>query len=153
MQKGLRRFFFSRKTTVRMAYNHTLNHFFSTDCVAKKLSNGAIELHYIRKPSNQLPSLAQFENQLKLMQAKVGPRTNYTRLTRNKKITELPRGTARDGVLGPGYRFEIDASTYQAQLISRYGAERLIGCPNFYAIVDVWSGAFVGYAFGIENFG
>jgi hypothetical protein len=59
-------------------------------------------------------------------------------------------GKARDSVLGPGYRFEIDATRYQVHLVSRFGRRWLVGEPTVYIIIDVWSGAFVGHTVSIN---
>jgi hypothetical protein len=62
-------------------------------------------------------------------------------------------GRARDGVCGPGWRYEIDATGIQVQIVSRYGRHLLIGTPTLYVIIDVWSGAIVGYALSLEHAG
>lgn len=66
---------------------------------------------------------------------------------------ELPkgsRGKAIDRVNGPGY-FEIDATGFQIQLVSRLTRAKLIGSPWVYLIVDIFSGAIVGYSVTLEN--
>ncbi|MGZ4079741.1 MAG: hypothetical protein ACXVDW_20475, partial [Bacteroidia bacterium] len=52
---------------------------------------------------------------------------------------------------GPGYRFEIDATKLQVKIVSRFDRSKIIGTPTLYIIVDVWSGAIVGYSLSIEN--
>lgn len=66
---------------------------------------------------------------------------------------ELPRGKrgkATDNVWGPGF-FEIDATHFQIQLVSRITKAELVSRPTVYLIVDIFSGAIAGYALTLEN--
>jgi hypothetical protein len=70
-----------------------------------------------------------------------------------KADSELPqghRGKATDDAFGPGF-FEIDATFFQVQLVSRLTKGKLVGRPTVYLIVDIFSGAIVGYAVTLEN--
>jgi hypothetical protein len=70
-----------------------------------------------------------------------------------KADSELPqgqRGRATDGAFGPGF-FEIDATHFQVQLVSRLTKGKLVGRPTVYLIVDIFSDAIVGYAVTLEN--
>lgn len=67
--------------------------------------------------------------------------------------SELPqgsRGKATDETFGPGF-FEIDATNFQIQLVSRLTKSQLVGRPVVYLIVDIFSGAIVGYTITLEN--
>ncbi|WP_184415253.1 hypothetical protein [Rhodocyclus tenuis] len=85
------------------------------------------------------------------------PQTRY-RFRQLKKAAfqrdaELPRGNrgkATDDAFGPGF-FEIDATYFQIQLVSRLTKGKLVGRPAVYLIVDIYSGAIVGYAVTLEN--
>ena len=66
---------------------------------------------------------------------------------------DLPRGErgkATDNVPGPGF-FEIDATHFQIQLVSRVTKSKLVGRPSVYLIVDIFSGVIAGYALTLEN--
>lgn len=66
---------------------------------------------------------------------------------------DLPRGArgkATDNVPGPGF-FEIDATHFQIQLVSRITKSKLVGRPSIYLIVDIFSGVIAGYAVTLEN--
>lgn len=66
---------------------------------------------------------------------------------------ELPRGKrgkAIENVPGPGF-FEIDATFFQIQLVSRVTSATLVGRPTVYLIVDIYDGVIVGYAVTLEN--
>ena len=60
------------------------------------------------------------------------------------------RGSARDYAPGPGF-FEIDATYFQIQLISRSGARNIVSRPLVYLIVDIFSGVIVGYVVSLEE--
>ena len=60
------------------------------------------------------------------------------------------RGKASDNVPGPGF-YEIDATHFQIQLVSRITKSLLVGRPTVYLIVDTYDGAIVGYAVSLEN--
>lgn len=85
------------------------------------------------------------------------PQTRY-RFRQLKKAglqrdAELPRGNrgkATDDAFGPGF-FEIDATYFQIQLVSRLTKSKLVGRPTVYLMVDIYSGAIVGYAVTLEN--
>lgn len=72
---------------------------------------------------------------------------------RDTQLEALPRGTrgaATDGIFGPGF-FEIDATYFQIQLVSRLTKSKLVGRPVVYLVVDIFSDAIVGYAVTLEN--
>jgi len=85
------------------------------------------------------------------------PQTRYRfrqlKRAASKAGSELPqgqRGRATDGAFGPGF-FEIDATHFQVQLVSRLTKGKLVGRPTVYLIVDIFSDAIVGYAVTLEN--
>ncbi|SDR32423.1 hypothetical protein [Pseudomonas moorei] len=66
---------------------------------------------------------------------------------------ELPRGKrglASESVPGPGF-FEIDATFFQIQLVSRITKGLLVGRPVVYLIVDLFDGIIAGYSVTLEN--
>ncbi len=70
-----------------------------------------------------------------------------------QSVAELPRGergSATDQVPGPGF-YEIDATHFQIQLVSRVTKSALVGRPSVYLIVDIYSGVITGYALTLEN--
>lgn len=59
-------------------------------------------------------------------------------------------GTATAGVLGPGSRYEIDATIADIYLLSA-DRQRVIGRPTLYVVVDVFSRMVTGFYIGLEN--
>lgn len=53
--------------------------------------------------------------------------------------------------IGPGYRYQIDATIADIYLISRIGRSTIVGRPVMYVVIDVWSRLIVGLYIGIEN--
>ena len=74
-------------------------------------------------------------------------RTN--RITYQKDVRPLI-GTATAGVLGPGSRYEIDATIADIYLLSA-DRHNVIGRPTLYVVVDVFSRMVTGFYVGLEN--
>ena len=51
---------------------------------------------------------------------------------------------------GPGDRFQIDATSADIYLVSRFNRHRIVGRPTIYVVVDVFSGMIVGLYVGFE---
>lgn len=120
------------------AYNSMLIHLLDIpeDDIKQLFTNPEIASKY------RFPTPAQFRNAMLALKAK-------------EKVPdgELPRGKrgkARDRAYGPGF-YEIDATFFQIQLVSRVGGRNLVSRPIVYLIVDIYSGVIVGYAVSLEN--
>jgi hypothetical protein len=59
-------------------------------------------------------------------------------------------GTSTAGVIGPGSRYEIDATIADIYLLSA-DRQRIIGRPTLYVVVDVFSRMVTGFYVGLEN--
>jgi hypothetical protein len=67
--------------------------------------------------------------------------------------SDLPRGSrgkANSHVPGPGF-YEIDATHFQIQLVSRITKNILVGRPTVYLIVDTYDSVITGYAVSLES--
>lgn len=60
-------------------------------------------------------------------------------------------GTSTGEVIGPGSRYQIDATIADVFLVSRYDRGRIIGRPVLYIIIDVFSRMVVGFYVGLEG--
>jgi hypothetical protein len=142
---GARRFYLNGKHTMQEAFVLTLKKHFRK-CAKLTMTSGAkTSLSEILKPTEQLPTLRQFRYVCECLEAVHGRRKQKPGQARVPKEEKLLVGKARDSVLGPGYRFEIDATRIQEQLVSRFCRRFLVGESNVYGVVDVWSGAITGY--------
>ncbi|MDS1309041.1 DDE-type integrase/transposase/recombinase [Marinobacter xiaoshiensis] len=76
-------------------------------------------------------------------------RLRANRISYQKDIRPLT-GTATAGVLGPGSRYEIDATIADIYLLSA-DRQSVIGRPTLYVVVDVFSRMVAGFYVGLEN--
>lgn len=129
------------KEAVDTAYYKMLGEFFTeTVCEA----NGIVRSNPYEE--TRRPSLAQFRRVAKQV-TEGGP------LSASKQAKRARPGTAKDGIPGPGYRYEIDATGGRLELVSEFDLSQSIGPANAYGLIDVWSTACVGGAMGAFNAG
>lgn len=153
LEDGARKNYMTGKYTLLEAYVLTLNkHFplgmkFVDDMVGKR------KLEEIILPPPVRPTYMQFRYVCQELERKEGKRKSKPRRSRQPDDPWQFRGNARNGIYGPGARFEIDATKLQIQLVSRYGSAKLVGTPTLFVLIDVWSEAYVGYALSHENSG
>jgi hypothetical protein len=152
LEKGARIFYLPGKYTQMEAYVETLKKYFSKGKEALKDSNGKTKLEDILVPAPEQPTYRQFRYLCELLEHAEGKRKiTPRRQPGDHKEKKAQRGRARHGVAGPGYRYEIDATKLQVQLVSRYGRRNLVSEATLYIIIDVWSGAIVGYTLSLNN--
>lgn len=98
-------------------------------------------------PESQRPTIRQFRA--------IANEIQHKGITKTRIHTVTPRqgGSAKDGVLGPGYRYEIDATGGQLELVSEFDLKQPIGPANAYGLLDVWSTVCVGGVMGVFNAG
>lgn len=127
-------------------YQKTLEAFFND---GMKEENGV--LVPIILPANQIPTYGQFRYWYLREQDEIAViRARRSQHHWNLKDRDL-HGTARDGVQGPGYRFEIDSTIGDIYLVSRFNRNWIIGRPVIYLVVDVWSRMIVGFHVGLSG--
>ncbi|MFA6051144.1 MAG: transposase [Methylobacter sp.] len=68
-----------------------------------------------------------------------------------KKDIRPLSGTANAQVLGPGSRFEIDATIADIYLVSDSDRKNIVGRPIVYVVIDVFSRMIAGLYIGFEN--
>jgi transposase InsO family protein len=59
-------------------------------------------------------------------------------------------GTATEQAIGPGSRYEIDATTADIYLVSDDDPNRVIGRPSLYVLIDVFTRMAAGFYIGFE---
>lgn len=60
-------------------------------------------------------------------------------------------GTSTAQVMGPGSRYQIDATVADVYLLSRLNRHRIVGRPVLYVVIDVFSRMIVGLYVGFEG--
>lgn len=143
LEAGAKLFYLPGSRTLEQAFMDTKKRYFTRGLHIKR---GA-PIKEVLLPPEQLPSLAQFRY---VCDCLGGTRRNGRRIRQKPAEWEF-RGRNRDNVPGPGFRFEIDATKVQVRLVSRYDRSKTLKDPILYIIIDVWSGAIVGYALSLRN--
>lgn len=79
----------------------------------------------------------------------------------NERIRRTPRvydkdmrailGSSTAETVGPGFRYQIDATIGDVYLVSRFDPNRIIGRPVVYIVIDVFSRMIVGLYIGLEG--
>lgn len=152
LEKGAREYYLSGNHTLKESYVLTLKYHFSTGTHISVINSlVAPQAEDILPPVHEQASLHQFRYVCEQLEGRFGKRTNKPRRMRPEEIEEKRRGTVRDDVPGPGFRFEIDSTKLQVQLVSSFNRSKLAGTATLYLIIDVWSGAIVGYFISIEH--
>lgn len=135
----------SERITFQKAYEMMIERFFSS---------GTIEIRgkVVPKilPVDQLPTVYQFRY--------------YYKKTKDPKVSLLSRegrkyylkhreilGDSMDLAFGPGSCYQIDSTPCDVELVSFFDANRLIGRPFLYLVVDVYTRCIVGFHVSLEN--
>ncbi len=79
-----------------------------------------------------------------------GIKKRLSNIDYNKDVRPLT-STANTQVLGPGSRYEIDATIADIYLLSDSERQNIIGRPVIYLVVDVFSRMIAGFYVGLEN--
>jgi hypothetical protein len=148
LERGIIAFFLPGNYSAHEAYVETLKKYFSSGKRAAQ-SQGTHTLQDILLPMPSLPTFRQFRYVCQLLERSHGKRASPS--SDKKQRSPTLHGKARDGVGGPGYRYEIDATRLQVRIVSRYCRRLLLREATLYIVVDVWSGAIVGYAISLED--
>jgi hypothetical protein len=133
-----------RKINIAACHRRCLDDFWGDDVVDPETGKQKI-IH--RTPH---PSLRQFrywfekENDVYALERK-----RRTPRVFDKETRPL-LSTSRAEVMGPGDRYQIDATIADVYLVSRLNRTRIIGRPTLYVIIDVFSAMIVGLYVGLE---
>ena len=68
-----------------------------------------------------------------------------------KKDVRPLTSTATASVLGPGSRYEIDATIADIYLVDDEDRSKIIGRPTIYIVIDVFSRMIAGFYIGFDN--
>lgn len=77
-------------------------------------------------------------------------KARHNKISYNKDIRQL-RSTVNTQVLGPGSRYEIDATIADIYLVSDSDRQSVVGRPVIYFVTDVFSRMVAGFYIGFEN--
>ncbi|WP_449302105.1 Mu transposase C-terminal domain-containing protein [Pseudoxanthomonas mexicana] len=141
----------SGKYTLIGAYEKMISEFYSvkgTDPETGKI------LHFRKEEIEQqggIPSFGQFQ----YWSNKDHLRLEIKRKRMGEKLYDKDMrgllGTSNAEVIGPGSRYQIDATIADVYLVSRLDPNLIIGRPVLYVVIDVFSRLIVGIYVGLEG--
>lgn len=133
-----------RKLTWKEAYNEMLICHFSVppEFLTSDHTSPGLHLSPWIIEKYRIPSWGQFRYRCRIL--------NTHPLQGQQENPRGKRGRARDEIPGPGY-YEIDATGFQIQLVSRITKGLLVGRPTVYLVVDIYDGIIAGYSVTLEN--
>ncbi|MBW4419913.1 MAG: DDE-type integrase/transposase/recombinase [Myxacorys californica WJT36-NPBG1] len=107
----------------------------------------------ILKPIYERPTLSQFRYWYQLEHQVDVAKTITSRKGAKKFALEhrAITGTSRMETIGPGSRYQIDATIADVYLVSKYNRTWIIGRPVIYVVIDVFSRMVVGAYVGLEG--
>lgn len=107
--------------------------------------------YYPKEDSKNYPTLRQFRYFYHREYTKPHIVESQTNATDFKKDKRPLSATSTSSVLGPGSRYEIDATIADIYLVADDDRTKIIGRPTFYSISDVFSRMITGFYVGVDN--
>jgi len=107
--------------------------------------------HYPHIKQGDIPTRRQFDHFYKReyeLPQRIEARTPV--LSFQKDVRPLS-GTATANTLGPGSRYEIDATIADIYLVADDDRSKIIGRPTLYIVIDVFSRMIAGFYIGFDN--
>ncbi|WP_414756288.1 DNA-binding protein [Anabaena sp. CCY 9910] len=106
----------------------------------------------ILTPTDKIPTITQFKYWYQLEQDEVTK--TFTSRKGAKRVALEYRailGNSKMETIGPGSRYQIDATVADVYLVSKYNRTWIIGRPVIYVIIDVFSRMITGVYVGLEG--
>ena len=107
--------------------------------------------YYPDIPESEIPTKWQMLHFYKREYSQVETLKKRTSPIEYNKDTRPLNGTANSNVLGPGARFEIDATIADIYLVSDSDRGNIVGRPVIYMVIDVFSRMVAGFYVGFES--
>ncbi len=146
-EKAVKKYYHTRNEyTFKAAYEMMLQEFFTSQV---KQSDGSSQLELL--PQEKLPTLRQFRywysNAYNIKEKLTGRKGESTFSLEHRAIL----GKSDYGIMGPGAKYQIDATVGDIYLVSRFNRADIIGRPVVYFVVDVFSRMVTGMYVGLEG--
>lgn len=144
---AIRKYYLSRKAvTLKSTYEKMLGDFYSVPAYDK--SGG----EYLRLlPADQIPSITQFRYWYKKNRDE---KTEIQKRSGEAKFELTGRaitGRSDYQLMGPGAKYQIDATVGDIYLVSQFDRSDIIGRPVMYFVVDSYSRMVTGMYVGLEG--
>ena len=143
----INRYYHNRKqNSLETAYRLMIKEFYTEDFIYEDGIQKPILI-----PPGQRPSLAQFrywyQQEFDIEKTLTARKGAKRYALENRAIL----GTSTMETIGPGSRYQIDATVADLYLVSRYNRNWVIGRPVIYVIIDVFSRMVAGVYVGLEG--
>jgi hypothetical protein len=131
----------SKKNSLKTAYKLMLKTYYIEDSYYAE--DGTRKTKLI--PPSERPTFTQFkywyEQEFDIEKALIRRKGEKTCLLENRAVL----GTSTAEVIGPGSRFQIDATVADVYIVSSYNPDWIVGRPVVYVVIDVFSRMIVGF--------
>lgn len=111
----------------------------------------AYKLKYPDVAEHEIPTIRQFQYFYQTEYTKPNKIIIQTSKGEYKKDVRPLHGTATEQALGPGSRYEIDATIADIYLVDDNDPNKVIGRPTIYMVIDVFSRMVAGFYIGFDN--
>ncbi|MGE7694966.1 Mu transposase C-terminal domain-containing protein [Lysinibacillus sp. NPDC094177] len=146
-RKAIKRYYFSsKKNSLSFTYKMMIKEFFADEV---RYENGL--KYVVIKDENKIPSLRQFRY---WYNKEFGIEQTIVNREGEKKFERDHRailGSSTYETMGPGARYQIDATVGNVYLVSSYNSNFIVGRPIIYFVVDVFTHMITGMYIGFEG--
>ncbi|WP_442498192.1 transposase [Methylobacter sp. sgz302048] len=109
------------------------------------------ESNYPDIPESEIPTIWQMRHFYRREYSQVEKIQKRSNKIEYKKDIQPLNGTANTQAMGPGSRYEIDATIADIYLVSDSDRKNIVGRPIVYIVIDVFSRMIAGLYIGFEN--
>ena len=145
--KIIKNFYHNRKcNTLKSAYNRMIKEHYTRFAIQP---NGEAKAELISETT--IPTIGQFRywyNKRYSIREKITKRKGEAKFNLNHRAIV---GKSDHGIMGPGAKYEIDATIGDIYLVSRFNRADIIGRPVIYFAIDVFSRMVAGMYVGLEG--
>ncbi|WP_223555942.1 Mu transposase C-terminal domain-containing protein [Lysinibacillus sphaericus] len=146
-RKAIKKYYLTdKRNTLTFAYKMMIKEFYAGEV---RYENGVKYISILDE--NSIPTMAQFkywyEKEFNVEQV-VKKRDGIKSFERNNRAI---LGSSTFETLGPGSRYQIDATVANIYLISSYNSDWIVGRPIIYFVIDVYSHLITGMYIGFEG--
>ena len=146
-EKAIRKYYLTRlEPTFQFTYEKLLADFYT---VVAKSEDGQEKLQLL--PPEEIPSIIQFRywyQKNRNLKEEIQKRSGTVKYELNSRSV---LGKSDFGLMGPGAKYQIDATVGDIYLVSQFDRSNIIGRPVMYFILDAFSRMVTGMYVGLEG--
>lgn len=146
-RKSIKKYYFtSKRNSLSFAYKMMIKEFYAEEV---RYENGTKYL--VINDENKIPSLRQFRYWYKKefsIEQTIVSREGDKKFERDYRAV---LGSSTFETMGPGSRYQIDATSGNVYLVSSYNSNFIVGRPIIYFVVDVFTHMITGMYIGLEG--